>query len=87
MTYQEIKEAYAQFMASKIGVEISSAFHTFTSIFVGTLIFAPAINALANTDLPTIQQLKDIFPVVVDTIYRSLWMTLLIRSGLSKLRK
>lgn len=85
--FTKIKEKYNAFIATKLGVEIKSAIMTFTGIFVGYITLSPLFNAVIGTDLPTIQQLKDIVPVAVDALYRSIWITFLMETGLSKYRK
>lgn len=74
------------FNTNPIGIEIKSATMTFTGLFAGMILAAPAINHLIRTDLPTIQQFKDVWPVVIDTAYRSAWITVLTVTGLFKYR-
>jgi len=81
-----MKEKIKNFLASKWGTELKSATVTFSAIFIGSLVITPAFNSLVGTDFPTIQQLKDVVPVLADTLYRSLWITLLTETGLIKYR-
>ena len=62
--------------------EIRSIFHTFVGMFVGALLATPLINAMLGTSLPTVDQFKDVFPIILDTVYRAAWMTFLIKVGL-----
>lgn len=72
------------FTTTKLGHTIKSMFITFTGIFVGILTINPLINELAHTSLPTIQQLKDIWPVVVDALYRAAWAFIMLEIGIYK---
>lgn len=72
------------FLSDKVQYEIKSAAMTFCGIFAGTIVLNPIFNQLIGTDLPTIQQLKDVLPVLVDAGYRAAWITTLIELGLYK---
>lgn len=81
-----VKNAYDAFMLTRLGVELRSAVFTFTGIFVGYITLSPVFNNVIGTDLPTISQLKDVGPVALDALYRSLWITFLTETGLSRYR-
>jgi len=68
-------------------IELKSAWQTFIAIFLGSIAVSPVINNFFNLDLPTIQGVKDVLPVILDTAYRAAWITLLTQTGLSKYRK
>ena len=85
--FDKIKEAYNAFIITKLGIEVKSAVHTFLGIFIGTITLAPAFNELIGTDLPTINELKDVIPVILDAIYRSAWVTIITVTGLIKYRQ
>jgi flagellar biosynthesis protein FlhB len=72
------------FSTTKLGHFIKSAFVTFTGIFIGMLILTPAWNTLTGSALPTIQQFKDLWPVVLDSFYRALWAFFLLQIGVYK---
>lgn len=67
-------------------VELESAWHTFVILFLADTALMPAINQLFNVDFPTIQDIKDVIPVLIDTTLRSLWLTALTMTGLIKYR-
>lgn len=72
------------FSTTKTGHQIKSFLVTFTGIFFGMLVLTPAYNAVFEADLPTIQEFKDLWPVVIDTIYRSIWAMILVQLGIYK---
>ncbi|NCU40112.1 hypothetical protein EOL99_04480 [Candidatus Falkowbacteria bacterium] len=72
------------FSETKTGHQIKSFLVTFTGIFFGMLVLTPAYNAVFEADLPTIQEFKDLWPVVVDTLYRSIWAIILVQLGIYK---
>jgi len=72
------------FSTTKLGHQIKSFAVTFTGIFFLTLTVTPAWNAVFEADLPTIQEWKDLLPVVIDTIYRSVWAMILVQVGIYK---
>lgn len=72
------------FETTKLGHQIKSFAVTFTGLFFGMLILTPAWNAVFEVQLPTIQEWKDLLPVVVDTLYRSLWAMVLVQVGVYK---
>ena len=72
------------FNTTKLGHQIKSIAVNFTGIFFGILLLNPLINELLKTSLPTIKQLTDIWPVVVDAFYRAIWALLLIQIGIYK---
>ena len=72
------------FATTKLGQFIKSGLITFTGIFFGMLVLTPAWNALTGTALPTIQQFKDLIPVVLDSFYRALWAFLMVEAGVYK---
>lgn len=63
--------------------EVRSTLNTFAGIFVGAFLASPLINAMTGSDLPTVQQFRDLYPLFVDTLYRAAWMTFLTKVGLS----
>ena len=82
---KNIIERVKQFFATtKLGHFIKSTVVTFTGIFLGMLILTPAWNTLMGTSLPTIQQFKDLVPVIVDSFYRALWALFLLQIGVYK---
>lgn len=62
--------------------EVESTLHTFLAVFIGTLLATPLVNTLLGTDLPTIDQFRDLLPVLLDTLYRAAWITFLQKIGL-----
>jgi len=72
------------FNDTKLGHFIKSMFVTFTGIFIGILVLTPAYNAVFETNLPTIQEWKDLLPVVLDSFYRALWAMIMIQIGIYK---
>jgi hypothetical protein len=71
----------AFFSTTKLGKAIKSGAVTFTALFFGILFLNPVINSFLSLDLPTIQQLKDIVPVLIDTFYRAIWAVALLQIG------
>ena len=69
---------------TKLGQFIKSALITFTGIFFGMIVLTPAWNSLTGTALPTIQQLKDLIPVLADSFYRALWAFIMVEAGVYK---
>lgn len=82
---QACKTFLATENGKKLVYEVKSAVTTFVAIFIGTLAVNPLINALINTDLPTIEQFKDLVPVCIDALYRSSWIFILYKVGLRNL--
>lgn len=72
------------FNETKLGHFLKTSFITFTGIFFGMLFASPVLNELFKLDLPTINQLKDIWPVIVDTFFRSVWAFVLVQLGVYK---
>ena len=72
------------FSTTKLGHQIKSFVVTFTGVFFGMLILTPAWNAVFETNLPTIQEWRDLGPVVLDTFYRSVWAFILVQVGVYK---
>jgi len=72
------------FSTTKLGHQIKSFIVTFTGLFLGMLVLTPAYNAVFEADLPTIQEFKDLWPVVIDTLYRSIWAFILLQMGIYK---
>ena len=72
------------FSTTKLGHFIKSSFITFTGIFIGMLVLTPAWNAVFETNLPTIKEIKDLWPVVLDSFYRALWALILLEIGIYK---
>jgi hypothetical protein len=72
------------FSTTKLGHQIKSFTVTFTGIFFGMLILTPAWNAVFETNLPTIQEWKDLGPVALDTLYRSICALVLLQLGIYK---
>jgi hypothetical protein len=72
------------FSTTKMGHQIKSFIVTFTGLFLGMLVLTPAYNAVFEADLPTIQEFKDLWPVVIDTLYRSIWAFILLQMGIYK---
>ena len=72
------------FSTTKLGHAIKSAVVTFTGIFFGILAINPLWNELFQTSLPTIQQFKDLLPVLLDAFYRAIWAFALLEIGLYK---
>lgn len=69
---------------TKLGHFIKSSVITFTGIYLGILGLNPLINELLKTDLPTINQLNNIWPVLVDAFYRAIWAMILVQIGVYK---
>lgn len=82
----KIKQWYYTTGKQQIVYEIHSSFHTFIGVFIGMIVLTPIFNALVGTDLPTFNQFKDFWNVAIDTLARSLWLTLLTQFGLIKYR-
>lgn len=72
------------FATTKLGHNIKSISVTFTGLFIGILVVNPLINELFKSALPTIKQLTDIWPVLVDAFYRAIWALLLVQLGIYK---
>jgi len=72
------------FNTTKLGHFIKSSVLSFTGIFFGILFASPIINELFNTSFPTIQQLTDVWPVVIDAFYRSIWAFIMVQIGVYK---
>jgi len=72
------------FNTTKLGHFIKTSFISFTGIFFGILFASPIINELFKTNFPTIQQLTDVWPVVIDAFYRSIWAFLMVQIGVYK---
>lgn len=72
------------FSTTKLGHFIKASLVSFTGIFFGILFASPIINELFKTNFPTIQQLTDIWPVVIDAFYRSIWAFLMVQIGVYK---
>lgn len=72
------------FSTTKLGHQIKSFTVTFSGIFIGMLVLTPAWNAVFETNLPTIQEWQDLWPVVLDTLYRSVWALILVQVGVYK---
>lgn len=81
---QKLKEFLNSDKGKKVILESKSAFATFSALFLGLLVANPLINKLISTDLPTISQLKDVGPVLLDTFYRTCWIMLLSLIGFKK---
>lgn len=79
-----IEKVKTFFATTKAGHQIKSSLVTFTGIFFGMLVLTPAYNAVFEADLPTIQEFKDLWPVLIDTLYRSIWALILVQLGLYK---
>ena len=77
MYYYEVKDIKIDWKH-----EAQSTLHTFLAVFIGTLLATPIVNAILGTDLPTIDQFRDLGPVVLDTLYRAAWITFLQKIGL-----
>jgi len=69
---------------TKLGHQIKSFIVTFSGIYFGMIVLTPAWNAVFETDLPTIQEWKDLIPVAIDTLYRSVWALVLVEIGVYK---
>lgn len=72
------------FSTTKLGHQIKSFVVTFTGIFFGMLILTPAWNAIFEANLPTIKEWQDLWPVALDTLYRSVWALILVQVGVYK---
>lgn len=81
---QLIEKIKLFFSTTKLGHQIKSFLVTFTGIFFGMLILTPAWNAVFEASLPTINEWKDLGPVILDTLYRSLWALVLVQVGVYK---
>jgi hypothetical protein len=81
---KSLKKIKSFFATTKLGHQIKSFVVTFTGIFFGMLVLTPAFNAVFSIDLPTITELKDLYPVLLDTFYRSAWTMVLIQMGIYK---
>lgn len=84
----KLKKIYSQIVSfindTKAGHFIKSTVITFTGIYIGILTLNPILNELFNTDFPTIQQLKDAGPVLIDAFYRALWAFVMLKLGIYK---
>jgi len=81
---QFIEKIKLFFSTTKLGHQIKSFLVTFTGIFFGMLILTPAWNAVFEANLPTINEWKDLGPVILDTLYRSIWALVLVQIGVYK---
>jgi hypothetical protein len=72
------------FSTTKLGHFIKTSVITFSGIFFGMLVITPAWNAVFESSLPTIQEWKDLGPVLLDTLYRSVWAMVLVQVGIYK---